>query len=174
MIGRLRVGLELVQRRFADDLAACVQIGFAERRDEPAGIIYRLTPFGREVRPLVWRDPAVGVAHFQSAVREQREIEGVNLVVLRAGMIGQLRRDCLAHAGRGLGGRVHEQRAVVGGQGALDLAVLSVLGTAKVAVALLETKGALASADEAKVATPSTTASSDEPGAGVPTDGNRA
>lgn len=44
---------------FADDLAACVQIGFAERRDEPAGIIYRLTPFGREVRPLVWRDPAV-------------------------------------------------------------------------------------------------------------------
>lgn len=44
---------------FADDLAACVQIGFAERRDEPAGIIYRLTPFGREVRPLVWRDPVV-------------------------------------------------------------------------------------------------------------------
>jgi hypothetical protein len=44
---------------FADDLAACVQIGFAERRDDPTGIIYRLTPFGREVRPVVWRDPAV-------------------------------------------------------------------------------------------------------------------
>lgn len=43
---------------FADDLAACVQYGFAERRDEPA-IIYRLTQFGRDVRPLVWRDPAV-------------------------------------------------------------------------------------------------------------------
>lgn len=43
---------------FADDLAACVQFGFAERRDEPT-IIYRLTPFGRDVRPLVWRDPAV-------------------------------------------------------------------------------------------------------------------
>ena len=43
---------------FADDLAACVQYGFAERRDQPA-IIYRVTQFGRDVRPLVWRNPAV-------------------------------------------------------------------------------------------------------------------
>jgi hypothetical protein len=47
---------------FADDLAAAVQFGLVERRDEQGGIIYRLTSFGRDVRPLVGRDPAVFAA----------------------------------------------------------------------------------------------------------------
>lgn len=58
---RRRSGGKTPRIFFADDMAACVQLGFAERRDEPA-IIYRLTPFGRDVRPLVWRDPAVFVS----------------------------------------------------------------------------------------------------------------
>ncbi|HEU0299336.1 MAG TPA: hypothetical protein VFR37_07780 [Longimicrobium sp.] len=43
---------------YSDDMAACVQLGLAERRDEPK-IIYRVTPLGRSVRPLIWREPAV-------------------------------------------------------------------------------------------------------------------
>lgn len=41
---------------YSDDMAACVQLGLAERRDDPK-IIYRVTPLGRSVRPLVWREP---------------------------------------------------------------------------------------------------------------------
>ena len=43
---------------YSDDMAACVQLGLAERRDEPK-IVYRVTPLGRSVRPLIWREPAV-------------------------------------------------------------------------------------------------------------------
>jgi hypothetical protein len=43
---------------YSDDMAACVQLGLAERRDDPK-IIYRVTPLGRDVRPLVWREPAI-------------------------------------------------------------------------------------------------------------------
>jgi hypothetical protein len=43
---------------FTEDLAFCVGLGLAERRDDPK-IIYRITPVGRDLRPLVWRDPVV-------------------------------------------------------------------------------------------------------------------
>jgi hypothetical protein len=43
---------------FTEDLAFCIELGLAERRDDPK-ILYRITPFGRDIRPLVWRDPAV-------------------------------------------------------------------------------------------------------------------
>ncbi len=57
-LGRRRGGGKTPRIFYSDDMAACVQLGFAERRDDPK-IIYRVTPLGRAVKPLVWREPAV-------------------------------------------------------------------------------------------------------------------
>jgi hypothetical protein len=57
-LARRRGGGKTPRIFFSDDMAACVQLGLAERRDDPK-IIYRVTPLGRAVQPLVWRDPAV-------------------------------------------------------------------------------------------------------------------
>lgn len=57
-LARRRGGGKTPRIFYPDDMAACVQLGLAERRDDPR-IIYRVTPLGRAVQPLVWRDPAV-------------------------------------------------------------------------------------------------------------------
>jgi hypothetical protein len=55
---RRRGGGKIPRIFYSDDMAACVQLGLAERRDEPK-IIYRVTPLGRTVRLLIWREAAV-------------------------------------------------------------------------------------------------------------------
>jgi hypothetical protein len=57
-LARRRGGGRTPRIFYSDDMAACVQLGLAERRDNPK-IIYRVTPLGRAVQPLVWREPAV-------------------------------------------------------------------------------------------------------------------
>jgi hypothetical protein len=57
-LARRRGGGKTPRIFYSDDMAACVQLGLAERRDDPK-IIYRVTPLGRDVRPLVWREPAI-------------------------------------------------------------------------------------------------------------------
>ncbi|HEU0298784.1 MAG TPA: hypothetical protein VFR37_05000 [Longimicrobium sp.] len=57
-LARRRGGGKTPRIFYSDDMAACVQLGLAERRDDPK-IIYRLTPLGRTVRPLIWREPAI-------------------------------------------------------------------------------------------------------------------
>jgi hypothetical protein len=57
-LARRRGGGKTPRIFYPDDMAACVQLGLAERRDDPK-IIYRVTLLGRTVRPLIWREPAV-------------------------------------------------------------------------------------------------------------------